>query len=249
MPNPRLRKLVIEFRYPAKLSFYGKMDEVGMTLSDEFPDWRRSSLSLEVVNKKKHQRVFLGFQKCFIEIDTASETPSVESDFAKDRIVSVCFRLGLEEISRIGMRQWFTIDIGKSFARTVDLLHEKLFDPPQKLKSILSDSVKDVAYAVDYKTTDGWEYNLRLGPMTAKEWFERVPYEGNSFEAESRNEEDGEDRQTFQNYQGSLPSEFVYFDIDCYEQSVAVGDIPNLLTTFKQKATEVLNQTHAYILD
>ena len=60
-----LRKLVVELRYKPELGFYSKMDAVGANLSDDFPHWQRSPLTVEVRNRKKHRRVFLGHQRCF----------------------------------------------------------------------------------------------------------------------------------------------------------------------------------------
>ena len=122
MPAPQLRKLVVELRYPANLSFYGKMDEIGLHFSDDYPDWKRSSHSLEVVSKKKHSKIFLSTKRCFVEMDSDSETPGVEYEFAKDRILQIRDKLGLSQIDRIGVRQWFAIDIEKSFAKTVDII-------------------------------------------------------------------------------------------------------------------------------
>ena len=75
LPTLPLKKLVVEVRYKPELAFYNMMDAVGTELADHYPDWVRSPLTVEVRNKKKHQRVFLSHHATFYEADLAGADP------------------------------------------------------------------------------------------------------------------------------------------------------------------------------
>ncbi len=79
LPTLPLKKLVVEVRYKPELAFYNMMDAVGTELADHYPDWVRSPLTVEVRNKKKHQRVFLSHQRTFYEADLAGADPIARS--------------------------------------------------------------------------------------------------------------------------------------------------------------------------
>ncbi len=129
-----LRKLVVELRYKPELGFYSKMDAVGTNLSDNFPEWQRSPLTVEVRNKKKHRRVFLSHQRCFYETDLVPAHPNLEFDFAEKILSEVCAGIALRELKRIGIRQWFASDLTKSFALMVDEVSSRFLNQSADLR-------------------------------------------------------------------------------------------------------------------
>jgi hypothetical protein len=118
-----LKKLVVELRYKPELGFYGKMDPIGLELADEFPDWQRSPLTLEVRNKKKHRRLFLSYNRVFLDVDEADS----DGDFSRaEKLLRTVYpKLAVKEFLRIGVRQWFAANLDKPFALMVDEFAER----------------------------------------------------------------------------------------------------------------------------
>jgi len=238
---PPVRKLVIELRYKPELSFYGRMDTVGMKLGEQFPDWERSPLTVEVRNKKKHRRVFLCWNRCFYEADLESADPNREFECAQGTLCDVCSALSVHELKRVGVRQWFACDTNKAFAAMVDEITDRFLHRGEELRAILTDNVHDVAYVVDYETHEGWKYHLRLGPMTKEQWFQVVHYEPGIF---VRLDEDAST--TFEEYRKTLPDNFLFVDIDCYQDEVPTDRFGELVTTFRRRSHEIVSKLIRY---
>jgi hypothetical protein len=241
LPTLPLRKLVIELRYKPELTFYSRMDAVGTALADDFPDWQRSPLTVEVRNKKKHRRVFLTHQRCFYETDLAPAGSVGEFEFAQKTLLDVCSGLSVKDLKRLGVRQWFASDVDKSFAVMVDEVTSRFLNRSSDLSAILTDKPRDVGYVVDYETPDGWRYHLRLGPMTKEEWFQTIHYEGGIFEAAEE-----EDPASLQQYRKTIPENFLFVDIDCYKDNVSTVDFRELLTTFRRRSQEIVDRLIRY---
>jgi hypothetical protein len=233
-----LKKLVVELRYKPELGFYSKMDAIGIDLAEDYPDWERSPLTLEVRSKKKHRRLFLSVRRAFIEADQAdsdTEFSTVESLLKK-----VCSKLEVKTLERIGVRQWFAADLNKSFALMVDQTAERFLLRTPEVSGILGDKTKDVAYVVDYESPDGWLYHLRLGPMLKSQWFMTVAHEPRCFE-------DGEDaKETFEKFQESFPEQFLFIDMDCYKEDQPVDKVNGFLTSARRHSHELAKKLIEY---
>lgn len=236
------RKLVIELRYKPELRFYGSMDGAASGLSDHYADWERSPLTVEIRNKKRHRRIFIASRRCFFESDLrASDNLRSEFEHANTDLASVSSKIEVKEFTRIGTRQWFAIGVERPFEFLVDTVAKRFLSQDEQLSAILSDDVQDVAYGVDYKTSDGWKYHLRLGPMTKEQWFENVAYERGIYEAP-----DADDKETFSNYKDSFPLNFLYVDLDCYAEDVTAKDLSATLTSFRRRSEDVVGKLVNY---
>ena len=235
------RKIVIELRYAPDLAFYGKMDSAALQFSADFPDWERSPLTVEVRNKKKHRRMFLANRRCFFESDLGISTPNSEYEAARGFLERICTDLNVEDLERIGVRQWFAANLNKPFALMVDEIADRFLKRDANLSAIFADQVSDLSYVVDYETTDGWKYHLRLGPMTRDEWFQRVSLDKNLFEASDEGE-----GATLEAYRASFPENFLYIDLDCYQEKVPVRELKERILTFHLRSHELAEQLIKY---
>lgn len=226
-----LRKLVVELRYKPDLAFYGKMDAMGIELAEDFPDWERTSLTLEVRNKKNHRRLYLSVKRAFYDADDAD--PNAEFSSTEKLLKRVCQTLGVQAFKRLGLRQWFAADLDKSFAVMVDEFSQRFLPRSEELSGILADATKDVAYVADYETSEGWRYNLRLGPMMKSQWFLTVAHELNAFEQPEEGSE------TFENYKRSFPEQFLFIDIDCYWEDQAAEKLDKFLTSVRRRSHDL----------
>ena len=245
-----LRKLVIELRYKPELGFYGKMDVVASSFADKFPDWERSPLTVEVRSKSKHRRVFLSHHRCFYEADLESAAADTEFSFAEKVLLDVCSELAVRDVKRVGMRQWFACDLEKAFALMVDETIARFFSPSQELLGILNDKAHDVAYVVDYETAEGWKYHLRLGPMTKEQWFQTVRYERGLFGDVDRSgiaDQDASDASaTFEDYRKTIPENFLFIDIDCYEEGLPMDRFSRKFDDFRRRSRDLVTNLIRY---
>lgn len=230
-----LKKLVVELRYKADLGFYGKMDAVGVELADEFPDWERSSLTLEVRNKKKHRRLFMSVKRAFFEVDDCYS--DVEFPFVAKLLGRLCARVEVKELARLGVRQWFAADLGKPFALMVDEFSDRFLARNGSLDSILSDKIKDVAYVVDFESDEGLRYNLRMGPMLKAQWFSTIAHDSNMFE-----QSEEENAKTLANFRASFPEQFLFVDIDSYREDQPADKLENILFNARRRTYEVVSK-------
>jgi hypothetical protein len=233
-----LKKLVVELRYKPDLAFYGKMDPIGLELASEFPDWQRTPLTLEVRDKKKHRRLFLSHTRSFLDVDDAD--PDGDFSQAENLMRTVCPKLEVKQFLRIGVRQWFAADLDKPFARMVDEVAEHFMPRNADLAAILSDRTKDVAYVVDCEVAEGWRYNFRLGPMMKSQWFSVVAHEPNSFEQAEEGEE------TFAKFQKSFPDQFLYIDIDCYQEDQPADKLDKFLASVRRRSHDLATKLIEY---
>ena len=229
-----LKKLVIELRYKPDLGFYGKMDSAGSVLNDDFPDWERSPLTVEVRNQEHHRRVFLANDRCFFEADDPD--PDTVFEWAGNRLKKVCEKLGVETFARVGVRQLFAADLNKTFALMVDEMAQRFLVRNDQLAAFLPDKTHDLAYTVVYKTPDDWKYHLRIGPMEKKQWLQTVYHEPNLFEQN----EDGS--HTLVEFWKSLPEQFLYVDIDSYREDQSAKKMDEFLTTVRRKTHDLVEK-------
>ena len=233
-----LKKLVVELRYKPDLGFYGKMDAIGLELSEDFPDWERSALTLEVRNKKKHRRLFLSHSRAFIDMDAAD--PNSDFDRIEKLLGKVCPKLAVKEFARIGVRQWFVADLDKTFALMVDQFSERFLPKNPDLSGILSDKTKDVAYVADFETAEGWRYNLRMGPMVKSQWFTTVAHEPGAFD------QGDEATETFEAFRKSFPDQFLYIDIDSYKEEYPADKLGKFLGSVRRRSHDLASKLTEY---
>jgi hypothetical protein len=233
-----LKKLVVELRYKPELGFYGKMDSIGLELAEEYADWERSPLTLEVRNRKKHRRLFLSVLRAFVDLDDVD--PDGDFSHAEKLLGKVCPKLDVKEFKRMGIRQWFAADLEKPFALMVDQFAERFLPKNQELGGILNDKTKDVAYVVECEAGEGWRYNLRLGPMTKAQWFVSVAYEPNAFE------QGDEATETFEKFRQTIPDQFLYIDIDCFREDQPADKLDKFLATVRRRSHDLATKLIEY---
>ncbi len=226
------RKLVVEWRYKPELGFYGKMDAIGIDYTNQFPDWQRTPLTLELRNRKKHRRVFLSVRRSFYDSD-GPENQATEFDFAAGVLDKVSGKLELGTYERIGVRQWFATDLHKTFTALVDEVYKKFCQHNEAITAVVGTRVKDTAYLIDVEHPDGWRYNLKLGPMQKKQWFDLVQHEPGNFEEE----DDGE---TFAKFRASLPKQFLFIDLDCYQADLPAPKTPAFVRAVRTSSQDLV---------
>jgi hypothetical protein len=181
----------------------------------------------------------LSVKRAFYEVDGADA--DAEFTFAVKLLEKTSNRLGVKNVTRFGVRQWFAADLDKPFALMVDQFAERFHVRSGDVAGILTDKVSDVGYVADFKTNDGWDYHLRLGPMMKSQWFSIIPYEVNQFESS-----DESSAETFEKYRASFPEQFLFLDVDCFQEDQPVERLEKFLTTTRRRSHEIVSKIIEY---
>lgn len=235
-----IRTLVVEWRYAATLAIYSKMDVVGLAFAEEYSDWQRSPLALEIWSKKHRRRFCMAHKRSFFHVVDQGAKFGLDVVAETERAGKLFERLGGEieasTIERVGFRQWVAFPRTESFRELVARAKRKFQPQCSTLEDCLGGSVDDVAYVVDVATSDGWKYDLRAGPMEKKQWFEIVPHERNLFGSQS----------SFDAYREAFPGQFFFVDIDCHHENISRSDAIGWLTIAKRLSHDVFTRIHKY---
>ncbi|OHB82993.1 MAG: hypothetical protein A2V98_20300 [Planctomycetes bacterium RBG_16_64_12] len=232
-----VKNLVIEWRHKPNLAVYTKMDQIGIHFADNYPDWQRSPLTLEIRNKKSKRRFFMSYRRCFFEvIEPTDNDVGGELDRARKLFDRFSGDLVISKLERVGIRQWAAFERDEPFNEVVRRANRKFQPQDQRFVELLRGNVVDVGYVADVRTEQGWNYRLHVGPMEKPQWFEIVPHEEGMF---SSSEKLGEYRKAF-------PDRFLFVDIDCFKEDVAVSDLPALVSEIRSTSSKIMTDLHKY---
>ena len=201
------------------------------------------ALALEVRNPKDHRRIFLSHNRSFVEQDFPSDLEN-EIVSSYDEMLKVCRLTNVGTISRVGLRQWFAFTAGPSFDTLRDMIINKLLASNGKINAALGARINDVAYVVDLVVERGWNYNLRLGPMTHDQWFQLVLYEPGIYEAP-----DAKEPQPRELIKSNIPSLFIFVDIDSYKLNCSPDEALAFVAEARAKVYEAASGLVAYTLE
>lgn len=225
-----LKKAIVDFRYKPTLRVYQAMDQVGIALSGEFPDWERAPLALALRNRKKHRQLIVQFRQSVFEcIDPGEEEEELK--VVKESVETVSKKLQVSKFQRFAIRCMYVADARTDYDSLVDLIYRKFCSPIEHLKPFAEYQLKDSAYAVNLSRQD-WTYNVRVGPMTRDEWFSTIAHEQKAFETDSGGE-------TFEKYRRTLPDRFVFFDIDVWREDVLHEEARQKMRPLRERASTI----------
>lgn len=227
---------MVEWRYPANLAVYSAMDRIGIENRDNFADWQRSALTLELKDKKFHRRFAMAHNRTFFHV-ADPQTPAVEVDKALALFDRLAHQIELQTITRVGVRQWATFKWDDSFKDLVKLCVKRFQPQSESLKQTLRGTLDDMSYHSEVTHSDGWRYNLRVGPMTRAQWTEAVSHEEAAFG----------DKDEYNAYKEQIPENFLYADIDGFKEDVPYNDSKLLLKSMGNSAREILSGIHAHL--
>jgi len=226
----------MELRYAPSLAFYGVMDKIGLHFAEQYPDWERSPLTLEIRDKANRRRAMMTHIRTFFE---AIESSDVQSDL--DRAMKIFERvhheLAFSKVRRVGIRQWATITVTEKFEKLVRDMAKKLHPQETTLLDVLRGNIQDLMYAVNVQTDDGWKYHLKVGPMERKQWFEIIPYEQALFP-------EGK----FEEFKSSMPENMIFFDIDGMRENFPYSDLSSVVASIRRGTESVITNLTNYLL-
>jgi hypothetical protein len=236
IPFP-IKNLVVEWRYDPSLAFYSQMDQIGCHFADDYPDWQRSALTLQIHNKKHHRRFFMSYSRCFFEaIIGPGDDVAGEVDRSKELFERFSHELKIRTLRRFGFRQWAAFERKESFNDLVYRANKKFQATNASLEELLRGTMNDLCYVADVTTHQGWKYALRAGPMERKQWFEFVPHEPLLFESP----------ESLNTYQDAFAERLLFADLDCFKEDVPISDLSSLITTIQSTSFSILSDFNKY---
>lgn len=228
--------MVVEWRYPANLAAYSAMDTIGIEFKESFADWTRTALTLELKDKRFRRRFAMSHNRSFFHV-ADPRIAAVEVDKAIDLFDRLANQIQLETIGRVGVRQWAAFKWDDSFKELLKLCVKRFQPQSEHLKQRLHGTLDDMSYHAEVTHSDGWRYNLRVGPMTRAQWPEAVAHEEAAFG----------DKDEYNAFKEQMPENFLYVDIDAYKEDVPYHDSKLLLKSMGNSAQEILSGINAYL--
>ena len=95
----------------------------------------------------------------------------------------------------------------------------------------------DLSYIADVITDNGWKYNLRLGPMERRQWFQIIPYERAIFAAEDE----------LVKYKESFGERMLFIDLDSFQEEMPWADVPQFLDSVRAFSTDLMSKMVQYL--
>lgn len=227
-----VKNLVVEWRYKANLAIYSKMDEVGLHFQDEYPDWQRSALTLEIRNKKARRRFFISHSRCFYDVVGPMDNDIArEMEEANELFVRLAEAAQITKVTRVGIRQWAAFGKDQPFKDLAKRVKAKFHPAKGEIEAVLQGTVEDLGYIVDVAVEAGWKYRLWIGPMEKKQWFEIVVNDEGLFPTPL----------DFATYKETFPSQFLYADIDSYKEDVTLCDLTAWMSESRRITHQIFN--------
>lgn len=211
MPVITPRKTILEIRFVPKISFSHEIGKAAESILEEVGGnkWQWDPLSIEVFDLLRNLRFAISHDRTVCEMDGPEEHQDIEQNY---EIVKKSLQIyGGENILRIGIRQWFAIEIDK-------LTEQKLID---KLKAVylkvasfeesLEMQMEDMALILEMSKSSDSQFSARVvvGAMNKKQWTSHTPYPGTRSEPKLPHVPGG-----INVVLGRLPEDFVLIDID-----------------------------------
>jgi hypothetical protein len=231
-----VRDIVVEWRYAANLAVYIAMDKVGIFFKDEFPDWQRSPLSLEIKDKKNRRRLAMMHNRAFYHVAGVRD-PNEESELSLRFFDRLAHELEISRLTRVGIRQWSIFPRQDGFRELVKLCAKKFQQSSDTLKRALQGTMDDMAYVAEVTHADGWKYNLRLGPMDRDQWKKAVSHEEDVFDSEA----------AYNEYVNRLPANFLYVDVDAYKEDIGYADSKILVKRMGSVSRDIASDLSRYL--
>lgn len=236
-----LQRIAAHASYKPNLRIYNQMDAVGIDLEEQFPDWHRQSLSLDLINKEKHRRFAIAFNRYAYE--------SLAPSNARDEIVlfqrcaeAVNSRSSIKQHERVGIDVFFATQVSVDFNVLVGDVERAFLIPHKKIPSLEHTKLKDLAYFVDLKLEDSVVLQLRLGPMDRKQWFQQVKYDRRMFDEENP-------QTSYRAIASKVPGCFLHIECEISRENCTLREGMSALTTAFTEVQDIAEKLSEYCLN
>jgi len=226
--------LVVDWRYDPSLAVYSAMDRLGLEFREQFADWQRTPLTLELRDKKQVRRFVMAHNRTFYHVISPLDGASSEIDKALQLFNRLAELIEVRHVRRVALRQWFSFKVQEPFRELTRISQKKfLAQAPQE---VLQGTIDDMSYVVDVIHGEGWGYSLRAAPMLKEQWFQVVPYQEEAFESSH----------AFDSHKDVFPEAIFYVDIDAHKDDVPLSDMNLLLRSMRTSTDKIASDLNAF---
>lgn len=208
----RPRKTVIEVRFRPSLSHFQLLDKVGsvMLKKMDVTDWERSPFSVEIQDRKNHERVSIEVERLIAEFDSSTERQENAILRGISWLNDCLEGYEITTIQAIGIRQWFAIVRGsltetKLISKIMSVYFDERFQSMAEASSL---QIKDFAITLDLedKLEPRKTGRLVVGAMSKGQWVKHVNYNLKPSGHVSK--------EAINSIVRDLPNDFIYIDLD-----------------------------------
>ena len=147
-------KTIFRADYEASLDFYEKLIPAAQLLMDDYPDWQRTALKVQLRNYSKHCNLNIDFTSIgYSQEGQGPRTQGAERIEKAAKLLPAA--LGKEHIRRAGLRRMYLIPVEMEFQDLVDLCRSKvLTNTPDFLEGV-APGVSDFYLLLDFPREPG----------------------------------------------------------------------------------------------
>jgi hypothetical protein len=212
---------------PFPLFFDRRSTIINNLWKTEFIDWEVDAFSAFLVNKTSYESSIIEHQRInFIKekVGKLSDNSYPNSKFLTI-FNSYCKETNRNTINRLGMRTMAYTVPGYTFKELADKLTPKLYPNDAKLFQITAKKFDDVSLASVYQRED-FSVRLQLGPVIKDELILRS-------QMRYRSED--------------IPDVALYYDIDCFINTLPLTNTEAKLNKFKKITAETITEMNKYL--
>lgn len=170
----KINKISAELRFRPKLASWENTLFLAQLFEQEFPDWQiDKGVRSNILLFSKENREYLKIS--FNSLSYAIENTDDLSKFRKFlKLVSDKFQEnGIELFQAMDCRNLLFYETDLSHSELSEIIFEKFYGSQERLRSISSEKVRDVAFTLDGEK-NGYVNNCRLGPMQKDQLLEAM---------------------------------------------------------------------------
>lgn len=180
--------------------------------SMKFKDWRKNSSLVELIDKTRRERMIFESHRVCVEIDSFLPDHVARHDELKTAMKNACEQLGIEELLRVGLRQYFALSVEGLFEQGIfKKLRDRLFKT-EIVEKCIGEIPDDMGIVFETDDRELWhKRRIEIGAMAKMEWFGHVKYLDLILETKELTE-----TKWISGLVKALPSDFLFIDIDTF---------------------------------
>ena len=152
------------------------MDEVGLSLNSQFPDWQRDPLQLKLKNLSTPSMFGVSHSNCIYQNFNPSDVQK-EVAGAAGLIEDALKKFQVNNLERVRVVCQGAFPSGLTFENLAIRLDRKFHKQFSEISAFDESTMTDMAYVINTadRTPSHWTRNITLGPMTKAEWRSKFP--------------------------------------------------------------------------
>ena len=230
--------------YKPELRFFDRMYGAAHAAENKFEHWWTDRINTVLHDYNRHECIRISSKRTAFELAN-SENIDTSVKQLSGLTVDILNKLHCKTLTRMGLKLTIYADLKLSFDELAEQLRSVCMDKENALLKLTSSEIKDLLVSVDYPWNDN-TVKLRISCMNNEQGRGDLANVGEVSQMYSPIEKGGEILELYE----SIPNEFLYFDIDIFnEQEQGIENWPRFTTSAVTYMTSIFKDIKALILE